>query len=130
MNWKTDRLKEMREARHAERSRPQREEKKAPVPEVIRELKEMIAPKPARPDPKPIKPAPHVATKRKKQTAEIVGEAKMEVIHKKSVKRQISIRLDAALLRKLRLSAAAHETTQEAIVGEAIAEILAGKYRP
>lgn len=92
-------MRAMREARHAEQSRPGRAEKKPPRTELQREIDMMIDPPKPKEDVKPAKPAPNVATKRKKRTAEVIGKTRAGKV-------QISIWISDELNREMRIAMA------------------------
>jgi hypothetical protein len=73
---KTEQLRQMREARHSEQARPVPEIKKPARLDLQREIDALAASKTPAPEMKPAKPAPSVATKGKKRTAEIVGKTR------------------------------------------------------
>mgnify|MGYP001612200470 CR=1 FL=1 len=106
---KTDQLRAMREQRHSEGARPPRADKKAPIPEVVREIREMIAPKEMPPDLKPARPARNVATKGKKRAAEAIGKARDGKI-------QVSAWLPGDLVKRVRHAAIEDEMTMERFV--------------
>lgn len=110
---KVDAIRAMREARHSERGRPSKETPKPPRTKLQREIDELIAPKQPRPDPEPAKPAPNVATKVKKQTAEVIGKVR-------EGKRQLNVWLDDDLMKRLKIQVAASDRTLEAVVAEAV----------
>jgi hypothetical protein len=115
---KTEALRAMREARHTEQGRPSREEKKASLTDLQRAIGKMVEVADAPPpDLKPAKPAPSVATKGKKRTAEVIGKAREAG---RVGKRQLNIWIEKDLATRVKVEAAQAETTLEEWVATAI----------
>jgi hypothetical protein len=112
---KTDALRAMREARF--KAPVPREAKKPPKTELQREVEAIINPPVPEPDVAPMKPAPNIATKRKKRTAEVIGKVR-------EGKMQISAWIDADLYQELKAVVAESGMKQERWIENAIAQKL------
>jgi hypothetical protein len=104
----------MREARHAEKSRPSREPKKPPRTELQRAVDEMIAP-PPEPEPTQYEPAPHIATKNKRRVAEVIGQSKAALGKERQASRQgkkaITIFMEVEDWKEIKNASTEEETT-------------------
>ncbi len=107
----------MAERRYTERSRPPAVIAKPPKTELQREVEKIIAPPVPEPDLKPAEPAPHVATKRKKRTAEVVGRVK-------GGKVPLQVWFDPELAREVKIAAIEEGLSMQAWVEEAVRQEL------
>ena len=114
---KTAQLRALREAQH----RPSAEQKKPARSDLQRAIDEIIAPKAPAPEALPAKPAPHVATKRKKRLAEAIGKTRPA---SREGKRPVMVYLEEDLALRLKIFAARSKTSMEKIVTEAIERML------
>lgn len=109
----TDRLREMREQRFTEKTRPAPAAKKPPRTELQHEIDKLIELKVPAPDLKPTKPAKNVATKSRKQVAEAIGKARDR-------KAQLSVWIDPEVIKSMKLTCVEHDYKIEAFVERAI----------
>jgi hypothetical protein len=119
----TDRLREMREQRYTEKTRPVSATKKPPRTELQREIDKLIDPKIPAPDLQPTEPPKNVATKSRKQVAEAVG--KFRASKARDMKRQLSVWLPADLDRDVRVAVAEDVIKLEAWIEKVLREYLA-----
>jgi len=80
-----------------------------------------------------VTPAPRRAKPQKKRAADpkvadVAAQVQEKVAARREGKKQIAVWLSADHAKLLKMAAAQHDTTQEAIVAEAVADILVGKY--
>lgn len=108
---KIGQLRAMREARAEQPKLHSREDQRLIPIEMV------ASPKVPTPDLKPASPAPNVATKRKKRTAEVIGKSRQA---SREGKRSITIYAPKDLVVRIKVIAAQQETTIEEWVTTAL----------